>query len=165
MIRSAGLPRVLRGGAARAFAVCSVAAAIAGCVHTPRAHRIIGPDGSDMLHVSCGSDQGACFALAGDNCPNGYRLVPIFNPEANNFLVRCQSRTHSVEAAENSVSPVPSNVIVRTLNPAPASTTRWPPPEEPFPGTDPWPAGSAASGSLPLPQTARLPDGQIDIGY
>src|SRR6478735_10001559 len=61
-----------------------------GCAEPPGAARIVGPDGTRMLHVHCEGEQVACFQIAGDRCPHGYDLSPIFNPRDGNFLVRCR---------------------------------------------------------------------------
>ncbi len=66
---------------------------LAGCVGTPHAHRIIGPDGTPMLHVACARDPGACFELAGRNCPRGYEITPVLDIHSNQFLVVCRNRT------------------------------------------------------------------------
>jgi hypothetical protein len=148
---------------ALAIAVCG------GCSRAPRARTIVGPDGSDMLHVSCGADQGACFELAGQHCPDGYRLSAIFAPASNNFLVRCQSSRHLAEVVPaESVAPSPS-VVPRTAEPVSPPSASWPPPPQPWPNTNPWaapsPQANANTAATPLPETVRLPNGQIDIGY
>jgi hypothetical protein len=138
---------------------------VSGCQRQPRARPIVAPDGAPAIHVSCGSDQGACFELAGRYCPNGYRLKPIFDVESNHFLVRCRE-----DMAVHAPS-TPSTVVIRSLGPGapqePAAPSTWPPSPQPWPGADPWPsaAAGAAQTAGPLPETARLPDGQIDIGY
>ena len=53
---------------------------VVGCSREPHARSVTGPDGSAMLHVACGRDQGACFELAGRGCPYGYKVFPIFDP-------------------------------------------------------------------------------------
>ena len=83
---------------------------LAGCVHEPQARPVIAPDGEPAYHVSCGSDQGACFALAGDACPYGYRLKPIF--DEHHFLVRCMKPVPPVEAAP---SLMPGVVITQRI--------------------------------------------------
>lgn len=150
--------------------VLGASSVFAACSRPPRARHVIAPDGSPALHVSCGSDQGACFELAGIECPNGYRVKPIFDTASNNFLVRCENRA---SVAQNGAA---STVVIRALAPAPpaaspqpaapGSAAAWPPPEQPWPPADPWAATGASSNGTPaLPETARLPDGQIDIGY
>jgi hypothetical protein len=157
------LMRVRNGRPAKAFRLslgsAALAALLAGsaCLSQPRARPVVAPDGAPAIHVSCGSDQGACFALAGQYCPNGYRLKPIFDVASNNFLVRCREDMPVVQAPSS-----PSTVVVRSLGSNAPST--WPPPEQPWPAANPWPSGGAANNA-PLPETARLPDGEVDIGY
>ena len=124
---------------------------VAGCVETPGAERIIGPDGTHMLHVHCADEQAACFQLAGESCPSGYDLSPIFDPRDGNFLVRCRNRplTGTVTIAQ---TPVPA---AHTHSP-PAKET-WPPSEVALP-TEPWPEPSSANTPAP-------PAGSLDIGY
>jgi hypothetical protein len=124
-----------------------------GCVEPPGAERIVGPDGTQMLHVHCGDEQVACFQLAGERCPHGYDLSPIFDPREGNFLVRCRNPalTRSVTAASS--TPAQSNAG------APRNDG-WPPTEVATP-TEPWPAASNAN----LPPTPRTATGAVDLGY
>ncbi|MFZ5894437.1 MAG: hypothetical protein ACOY0T_25470 [Myxococcota bacterium] len=89
-----------------------------GCAHEPRARNITGPDGSPMVHVSCGSDQSACFELAGRSCPTGYNLFPIFDAHDNNYLVRCQAST-GARSSEMLSAPLVANTSAPP--PAPAA--------------------------------------------
>src|SRR5688572_1322853 len=82
-----------------------LASGLVGC-QTPGATRIVGPDGSPMAHVHCGSNQGACFRLAGELCPSGYELQPVLRHSDGNFLIRC--RTGAAVAA-TPVCPSPSS--------------------------------------------------------
>ena len=133
---------------------------VGGCAQAPRARAITGPDGSEMFHVSCGADQGACFELAGRSCPRGYELAPVFGERDDNFLVRC--RAASVATAESTPAPVAAPSAAR---PAPY-TPEWPPPEQSWATPDPWSAASGApASSNDLPPTHYLPNGQIDVGY
>jgi len=130
-------------------------AVLSSCAQGPRARPITGPDGSKMVHVSCRGDQGACFDLAGQSCPNGYQLAPVFGERDDNFLVRC--RLPALVAAP------PAAVAAAAT---PVATPEWPPPEQSWSTPDPW---STASGtptpSTALPPTHYLPNGQIDVGY
>ena len=125
-----------------------------GCVETPGAERIVGPDGTHMLHVHCGDEQVVCFQLAGESCPNGYDLSPIFDPHDGNFLVRCRN-------------PPLTATVTATAVPRATPTQRsapkevWPPAEVALP-TEPWPAPSSANALPPAPRTAT---GAVDIGY
>src|SRR5450432_1949204 len=107
--------------------------AVVACVEQPGAERIIGPDGTQMLHVHCASEQVACFQLAGERCPHGYDLSPIFDPHDGNFLVRCREPQTTTVA----ISGPPAN------RPAAAGLAaagdRWPPAEVATP-TEPWPS-------------------------
>lgn len=122
----------------------------AGCMQPPRARSVIGPDGTRVLHVSCGADQGACFEMAGQSCPFGYDLSPTFDASSNNYLVRCENRVAGI-----------APLIASSGARSPSLSAGWPPPPELWPPTNPW---SQATGEA-SPQSARLPDGQLDIGY
>ena len=128
------------------------------CVEPPGASRIVGPDGTRMLHVHCQDEQAACFRIAGERCPQGYDLSPIFDPHDGNFLVRCRDSqaTSAVLASAPAVRP-----SYRAPAPAPAADDRWPPPEEVAKPSEPWPAHAS---SEPLP-TPRMQNGTIDLGY
>ncbi|MEI9948185.1 MAG: hypothetical protein WDO74_04210 [Pseudomonadota bacterium] len=125
-----------------------------GCVEPPGAAHIVGPDGTKMLHVHCPGEQVACFRIAGDRCPHGYDLSPIFDPHDGNFLVRCR---------DPQATPV---VVARTKAPAPNSSAaaavsdRWPPTEVDTP-TEPWPTHA----STELPPAPRNASGTVDLGY
>lgn len=127
---------------------------LSGCVETPSATHIVGPDGTRMLHVHCGAEQVACFRIAGERCPAGYDLSPVFDPHDGNFLVRCR------------VPQAPATVVVSApamrpnASPAAAVSDRWPPAEVATP-TEPWP--TEASSELPR-STGKL-GGPVDLGY
>ncbi|HEX3854825.1 MAG TPA: hypothetical protein VHW01_27880 [Polyangiaceae bacterium] len=128
--------------------------ALVACVEQPGAERIIGPDGTQMLHVHCGDEQVACFQMAGERCPHGYDLSPIFDPHDGNFLVRCRTPMTT-----------PGFVAAAATQPAHASTQPrpnegWPPSEVAMP-TEPWPAPSSTA----LPPAPRTATGAVDIGY
>jgi len=128
---------------------------LGGCVEPPSATRIVGPDGTRMLHVHCGAEQVACFRIAGERCPQGYDLSPVFDPHDGNFLVRCRAPQASPTVViASSPSPRPN------LNPAAAVSDRWPPAEVATP-TEPWPSQAS---SEPPRQTGRL-GGPVDLGY
>ena len=128
---------------------------LAACVETPGAERIVGPDGTLMLHVHCADEQVACFRLAGERCPHGYDLSPIFDPHDGNFLVRCrepQAATVAVGGASPTRSAAPSSA---------PDHDGWPPAEVATP-TEPWPA--APSNAPPTPKKGS-PDSTVGIGY
>lgn len=145
----------------RGLAAVAILVASSACTQAPRARPVLGPDGSAVWHVSCGGDQGACFELAGQSCPHGYQLTPIFDPSSNNFLVRCRDRVTLLARAAH---PTPGPAVITPL-PAPPPTlgTEWPPPAEPAQPAYPW--ATVTEGSTVLPETARLPNGQVDLGY
>ena len=125
----------------------------AGCVEPPGATRIVGPDGTRLLHVHCGADQVACFQIAGAQCPQGYDLSPVFDPRDGNFLVRCREpQPAPVMARAPTPTPAPS--------PSPATTVSWPPAEVAKP-TEPWPTHAASD----LPPAPRNANGTVDLGY
>ena len=114
-----------------------------GCVEPPGAERIVGPDGTQMLHVHCADEQVACFQLAGERCPHGYDLSPIFDPHDGNFLVRCKDAQASGAFATR--APAPST-RASSNNGTTATADGWPPVEVARP-SEPWPASS--SGAAP----------------
>jgi hypothetical protein len=134
----------------------------AGCATTPGSSAIVGPDGSPMAHVHCGSDQGACFRIAGELCPSGYDMQPVLRGSDGNFLVRCRAARPIVAEA---LPPAPAQAVCPTLVVEAAqakSTQRWPPAAEPWPAANPWPrnenkTGAAASSAAPAPE--------VDLGY
>lgn len=129
------------------------------CVEPPGAERIVGPDGTQMLHVHCGQDQVACFQIAGERCPHGYDLSPIFDPHDGNFLVRCRNPALTralVSAAAETARPAP-----RASAQPHAVDDSWPPSEVATP-TEPWPATPSSSA---LPPAPRSSNGAVDIGY
>jgi len=132
-------------------------ALVAACVEPVGAVRIIGPDGTQMLHVHCGDEQVACFQLAGELCPRGYFLSPIFDPHDGNFLVRCKdpALASAVAVQSQPTQAAPAGAVsVRARVP----DEGWPPTEVAKP-SEPWPAPSAGS---PVPKTAI---GDVDLGY
>jgi hypothetical protein len=125
-----------------------------GCVEAPGAARIVGPDGTRMLHVHCEGEQVACFQIAGDRCPHGYDLSPIFDPHDGNFLVRCREPQASPVVAARPPVVRPSDC------PAAAVSDRWPPAEVATP-TEPWPTHASSE----LPPAPGNPGGGVDLGY
>jgi hypothetical protein len=125
-----------------------------GCVEPPGAQRIVGPDGTLMLHVHCADQQVECFQLAGERCPHGYDLSPIFDPHDGNFLVRCREPQTTTVAVGN---PAPSRPAAAG---SAAANDRWPPTEVATPA-EPWP--SAPSNGLPPTQHGA--SGAMDFGY
>jgi hypothetical protein len=128
---------------------------LAGCAEPAGATRIVGPDGTAMLHVHCADAQVACFQIAGQMCPSGYYLSPIFDPHDGNFLVRCKDAAQAAVVATAQTAATPSQPAAQ----ASASDPGWPPTEVAKP-SEPWPAPSA--GSPPAPKTAI---GDVDLGY
>ena len=110
-----------------------------GC-SAPGVRPIVGPDGSAMLHVHCGGDQAKCFELAGQSCPRGYDLSPIFDVSQGNYLVRCRAASAGRVATTNTWHP---NDDVVPLRPHATPTT----------------------SSRDLPPTPRTASGDVDLGY
>ena len=127
-----------------------------GCVEPPGAEHIVGPDGTSMLHVHCAAEQAACFQIAGERCPHGYDLSPIFDPHDGNFLVRCREPQIMSVAASPSANRA-------TTNGAAAASDRWPPTEVVARPSEPWPTPAASSSPPPAPSANGGVD--IDIGY
>jgi hypothetical protein len=136
------------------FALALLSLLAGACLQPAGADRIIGPDGTQMLHVHCGNEQVECFQLASELCPRGYDLSPIFDPHDGNFLVRCKSPTQP-----SAIASVAPSVPAQPEQPAAARQTRQCPPEEAWPPsevatpTEPWPAASAGA-SAPQPKSA-----------
>jgi hypothetical protein len=124
------------------------------CAEPPGAARIVGPDGTRMLHVHCEGEQVACFQIAGERCPRGYDLSPIFDPHDGNFLVRCREPQTSPVVIANAHSVVPNT------SPAATVSDRWPPAEVAKP-SEPWPTHAASD----LPPAPRNENGTVDLGY
>ncbi len=130
---------------------------LVGCVEPPGAARIIGPDGTVMLYVHCAGEQVACFQIAGDHCPEGYDLSPVFDPHDGNFLVRCR------QAPVTSVASNPAPRAATAPRPAAAAARDgWPPTEVARP-SEPWP--TPASSGVPPAQPSANGSVDIDIGY
>ena len=129
---------------------------LCGCVEPPGAERIVGPDGTHLLHVHCADEQVACFQIAGERCPHGYDLSPIFDPHDGNFLVRCREPGAVTGVASSPALPRRSGSSVASSNP----NDRWPPAEVATP-TEPWPTPS----NTDLPPTPHSANGSVDIGY
>jgi len=129
------------------------------CAAPPGAARIVGPDGTHMLHVHCEGEQVACFQIAGERCPHGYDLSPIFDPHDGNFLVRCRETQAAPVIAK---APTPTPTATPNPNPNAAATVsdRWPPAEVATP-TEPWPTHA----STDLPPAPRNANGTVDLGY
>lgn len=151
------MARVVRFGWAVPLALSVLFGA---CAEPPGAERIVGPDGSRMLHVHCGAEQVACFQLAGERCPYGYDLSPILDPHDGNFLVRCHNPIEGGGFA-NSGAPGAAAAPIASVRPRPPSDG-WPPPEVAKP-SEPWPAPSVATP--PAPPTPRTASGEVDVGY
>lgn len=110
---------------------------------SPGSQRIVGPDGTPMAHVHCGSDQGTCFRIAGELCPMGYELQPVLTGNDGNFLVRC--RNPAAVAALMPAYP----------EPAPAAVTRTPQPV----------AITGRAAQPPRPERPNPANEELDIGY
>ncbi len=154
------------------LAIVATLLAVAGCSGPertrPTALPIVGPDGSPMLHVSCGAREGQCYELAGRYCPLGYAIATTGSTRGN-FLVRCRRAPTPVAfdvVVTDRLAPSPY-VLKETVEPWPPEAlapspyrdgpTSSPPapaypplapgrtgPAEPPPGT---PGGSGAGGS------------------
>ena len=127
---------------------------LVACAEAPGAARIVGPDGTRMLHVHCAAEQVACFRIAGQSCPHGYDLSPIFDPHDGNFLVRCRDPQATTIVAVSPAAAHPNG------GPAAAVSDRWPPAEVATP-SEPWPPHA----STDLPPAPRNANGTVDLGY
>jgi hypothetical protein len=127
---------------------------------SPGSQRIVGPDGSTMSHVHCGTDQAACFRMAGELCPAGYEMKPVLSSSAGNFLVRCRDTARTTTAA---CPAAPVVVVSRSTAPGASPNQSWPPSSEPWPLMYPWPPPETSANVRPVP-TSR-PDDLLDLGY
>jgi hypothetical protein len=129
-----------------------------GCIEPAGAQRIVGPDGTAMLHVHCQGEQVACFQIAGERCPRGYDLSPIFDPHDGNFLVRCREPQPPPVLIVTRDTPAARSA--QTSSAAATAANPWPPAEVATP-TEPWPTPSS-SAAAPAPSKGT---GAVDIGY
>jgi hypothetical protein len=146
-------------------ALGSLALLVAGC-QQPGESRIVGPDGSLMSHVHCGSDQASCFRIAGELCPYGYEMKPVLSGSDGNFLVRCRnSAASSVACAPGASVPVAAlaRPVPGTALASSSSSERWPPSNEPWPLMYPWPPPEPTAGVRQAAPPAKNNDG--DVGY
>jgi hypothetical protein len=136
---------------------------------SPGSQPIIGPDGTAMAHVHCGSDQGVCFRIAGELCPGGYEMKPVLSGNDGNFLVHCRdARVAASALACPAVAAAAPTPVVAVSAPTKGSSEAWPPSTEPWPAAYPWPAPEASVAVQPTkagsPASKTTPD-SVDIGY
>ena len=161
----------LRLGSARATGLALGLLGLVSACRSPGSERIVGPDGSAMAHVHCGSEQGECFRIAGELCPGGYEMHAVLSGSDGNFLVRC--RTAAASAVAAACAPTSSPAPGAAVAPAPASSPsgtlatkdRWPPATEPWPATYPWPPPETSAAVRAPGAAPGKPQGDIDIGY
>jgi hypothetical protein len=132
-----------------------LALGLAGCA-SPGSQRIVGPDGSQMAHVHCGSEQGVCFRIAGELCPGGYEIKPVLSGNDGNFLVHCRAAAPPVVAAQ---CPPPPRA---TLTSTQTAQQAWPSVTELL---NPWPRPETNAAAPPAPASSVAPQGDFDIGY
>ena len=138
----------------------ALALCLAAC-SSPGSMPIVGPDGSPMAHVHCGSEQGVCFRIAGELCPSGYEMKPVLSGNDGNFLVRCRVATPPVVAVQSPAPPAPG----ATPTSAHAAKETWPSASELL---NPWPrpeANATAQPALTAPAKSASPQSDVDIGY
>lgn len=142
---------------------------LVSCHERPEAvYPITGPDGSPMVHISCGDRPGRCYQIAGQVCPYGYDLFPTVIDSQTDVLAKCvrapaEATKQAAAATTNSGSPSPLVTVdpglpplrgkgagdtwvdsteVETPNPWPpdskANETPWPPRSEES-LAQPWP--------------------------
>jgi hypothetical protein len=143
-------------------------AGLAVACASPGSQRIVGPDGSAMAHVHCGSDQGSCYRIAGELCPSGYDMQPVLSGSDGNFLVHCHdARVAPVVAAAPAAVAATSTVAAAPTPPVPSSRSgeRWPPASEPWPAAYPWPPPETSAAvqqpTTPAPGTKT----EINLGF
>jgi hypothetical protein len=121
----------------------------------PRAIPVTGPDGLPALHVSCGTDEGHCYQLAGRFCPTGYDIEPT-RGRAGNFLVHCRLRTWAA-AGEHPLAPSPY-ALQETVQPWPGRDELAPSPYRPTPPP-------ATTGYPPLAPGSPPGQEDRDLGF
>jgi hypothetical protein len=127
---------------------------------SPGAERIVGPDGSQMSHVHCGSDQATCFRIAGELCPGGYEMKPVLSGSDGNFLVHCRV----AQAPRLATCPSPGVVAPAEASSSLSNSSQsWPPSNEAWPLLYPWPPPETTANvrAAPAPGAAQ----EIDLGY
>lgn len=147
--------------------------ALLGCAAPPGAQPIVGPTGQPMAHVHCGGNQGQCFRIAGELCPQGYDIQPVLSGADGNFLVRCHAAAvGAAPAVISTPSAIPPGASAPSvLAAAPARTGHdgpreqpapqaWPPAAEPSPAPNPW-----ADRDKDVTAGANSKPVQIDLGY
>src|SRR5258706_4803340 len=92
---------------------------LACACRSPGSERIVGPDGSAMSHVHCGSAQGECFRIAGELCQGGYEMQPVLSGSDGNFLVRCRAARPQAVAAQCSAPATATAHTVVTVSAGP----------------------------------------------
>jgi hypothetical protein len=145
---------------------------LASACSSPGSERIVGPDGSAMSHVHCGSLQGECFRIAGELCPGGYEMQPVLSGSDGNFLVRCRVGGAQAVATQCAAPAAAPAHAVATVPAAPhteaaavASKEHWPPATEPWPAAYPWPPPETSTAVRAPSPTPKTPQGDVDIGY
>lgn len=140
------------------LALTALALALVTACSSPGARRIVGPDGSPMAHVHCGSEQAECFRLAGELCPGGYDMQPVLTGNHGNFLVRC--RGAGAVAKADASCPAPA---AATPAAARASNAGWPATSQPWPADYAWPPPETSAGVHHVPTAPA--SGEPDLGY
>jgi hypothetical protein len=105
--------------------VLAVLAAALGACEPPSSRSVIAPDGQKALFVRCGSDQGACFDLAGQNCPYGYDIRAAVAGDSGAYFVRCRYAPMPVAMA-----PVPVPMAPPPPAPVPAASEPYAPTQD-----------------------------------
>lgn len=123
------------------------------CASEPRVTPIVGPDGSPMLHVSCGGAEASCFELAGRRCPQGYEMART-QGDSGNYLVRCRGQVGSGTWAPRGSGASWAPTV--ELAPSPYAT-----PMGPAPYRAPVPMTTVPPGYPPLGPSPGGPD----LGY
>ena len=162
-----------------ACASLALAAALNACM-TPSVQTVLAPDGHPALFVECGADEGACFALAGQSCPQGYDIRQAVTGQGGSYLVRCRyAPTPMAQASPPAVTPAPPPYnwppasVPATQSPPPSSadvpTATFPSGQSNTPqaAPRPTPKSGAQSGWPPPnePGPTALPWEDLDLGY
>lgn len=141
--------------------VVVVLAGLSGCMAAPApaAVPIVGPDGTSMMHVSCGLDEARCYEIAGRSCPAGYDIARTAGNATGNFLVRCRAPVPAYAPPAYATYAPPQRYVPPVYAPSPVAA--------PAPATTGEPAGPqpAAPGAAVVPAATAPASSAKDPDY
>ncbi|HMR09732.1 MAG TPA: hypothetical protein PKA88_28340 [Polyangiaceae bacterium] len=66
----------------------------------PVVKEVIGPDGTQMLHVDCRGNEAECYQAVGRRCQAGYDLFWTVSRAPGRYLVRCRALRYAPPPAQ-----------------------------------------------------------------